>query len=46
MTAIELAKIHTSFSCQLQVSAAMVSQFLDADIFRKFHRCPWASMGH
>ena len=38
-----------SFSCQLQVNAARVSQFLDAETcanFRKFHRCPWASMGH
>ena len=28
---MELAKIHTSSSCQLQVSAARVSHFLDAE---------------
>ena len=43
-TAMELAKIHTSFSCQLQVNAARVSHFLDAETC-DFSKVPSLSMG-
>ena len=42
-TAIELAKIHTSFSCQLHGCAAMVSHFLDAETCA-FSQVPSMSM--
>ena len=47
-TAMQFAKIHTSFSCQLQVSACRVSHFLDAVFLLKlgeFLQVPLLSMG-
>ena len=44
-TAMELARIHTSFSCQLQVSSARVSHFLDAETCEFCAQVPSLSMG-